>query len=61
MEGQYRGPIPSMTPEKRGDRSRLARMMAWVFSLVYVMWQHTRLGAGFSVSKEKGMASSSPT
>ena len=36
MEGQYRGPTPSMTPENRGDRSRLARMTAWVSGVVEV-------------------------
>ncbi len=34
MEGQYRGPTPSITPENRGDRSRLARITAWVAALV---------------------------
>ena len=34
MEGQYRGPTPSITPENRGERWRLSRMTRWVFSLV---------------------------
>ena len=34
MEGQYRGPTPSMVPSYRGERSRLARMTAWVAALV---------------------------
>ncbi len=35
MDGQYRGPTPSMMPAYMGDLSRLARMTSWVRSLVY--------------------------
>ena len=34
MEGQYRGPTPSMVPSYRGERDRLSRMIWWVRSLV---------------------------
>ena len=34
MEGQYRGPMPSICPENRGERWRFSRMMRWVSLLV---------------------------
>ena len=34
IEGQYRGPTPSMTPLCMGERSRFSRMIRWVSSLV---------------------------
>ena len=40
-DGQYRGPVPSMTPVYMGERSRAARMIACVRSPVCVMWHGT--------------------
>ena len=37
MEGQYRGPIPLITPEYRGERESPDRIASWVAALVYVM------------------------
>ena len=34
MDGQYRGPTPSMTPLCMGERSRFSRMIRWVSALV---------------------------
>src|SRR5215210_3251386 len=39
MEGQYRGPVPFIRPEYKGDLSRLSRMMAWVAGVVRVIQQ----------------------
>ena len=34
IDGQYRGPVPTISPQYRGERSREARMMAWVSGVV---------------------------
>src|SRR4029077_126173 len=39
MDGQYRGPTPSMRPVNIGDLSRLARMISCVRGVVWVIQQ----------------------
>ena len=60
-DGQYLGPLPSILPEYIGLRSRLSRIICFVFSFEYVMWQHTLFLGASSVSKLKGTVSSSPS
>ena len=49
-----------MTPEKRGERWRLALIMSWVAWVVLVSQHTARFSGGCAVEKEKGWASSSP-
>src|ERR1700682_1331758 len=57
MEGQYRGPGPSIFPLYIGERCKLAKMMSRVCAVVYVKWQSncpSRQRAGGSNEKVSG-------
>ncbi len=60
MDGQYRGPRPSISPEKTGACSILPRITACVASVVFVMWQAICWFTGCSDSTENSSGTTSP-
>ena len=59
--GVHAGARPKEAPEYIGARARFASMMAWVASVVCVMWQTTCGVVILSVKNENGCGGSSPS
>jgi len=60
IEGQYRGPTPSICPPYMAERSRFSRIMSWVFSFVWVIPHEIWRVKGALFIKENSVGSSSP-
>ena len=60
MDGQYRGPTPSIRPPYIADFDRFSSIISCVFSLVKVIPHETCSAVGFLDKKENIVGSSSP-